>query len=340
MANLQKQFLEFHDAIKLGTYEENGFLREKRDLIIDKLKSKLAERKDDGYPQYERSFNQGSYALNTGIQPIRDGDYDIDVGVLLDCHKEDYKPVELKELVADCIKHNNRTVEVSRSCVTVTYMKNGKPDYHVDLPIYAKSSNAYDDTYYLAKGRKGLAEDKRVWQAADPEGINSIINGLYKGNDTYENNGSDQRKQFRRCVRYLKRWRHHKSVGIHSIGLTMAAYHWLEPEVEVKNDGEVLLSLVKTILNNFDYFGRLSINLPITPGGDLLKSVSDEDMATIKERFETLRDNLQSAVDEPDAHEASKTLKKFFGDDFPVVAKTDKAKRSSEAPYVSTGSSA
>lgn len=340
MANLQKQFLEFHDAIKLGTYEENGFLREKRDLIIDKLKSKLAERKDDGYPQYERSFNQGSYALNTGIQPIRDGDYDIDVGVLFDCHKEDYKPVELKELVADCIKHNNRTVEVSRSCVTVTYMKNGKPDYHVDLPIYAKSSNAYDDTYYLAKGRKGLAEDKRVWQAADPEGINSIINGLYKGNDTYENNGSDQRKQFRRCVRYLKRWRHHKSVGIHSIGLTMAAYHWLEPEVEVKNDGEVLLSLVKTILNNFDYFGRLSINLPITPGGDLLKSVSDEDMATIKERFETLRDNLQSAVDEPDAHEASKTLRKSFGDDFPVVAKTDKAKRSSEAPYVSTGSSA
>lgn len=340
MADLQKQFLEFHDAIKLGTYEENGFLREKRDLIIDKLKSKLAERKDDGYPQYERSFNQGSYALNTGIQPIKDGDYDIDVGVLLDCHKEDYKPVELKELVADCIKHNNRTVEVSRSCVTVTYMKNGKPDYHVDLPIYAKSSNAYDDTYYLAKGRKGLAEDKRVWQAADPEGINSIINGLYKGNDTYENNGSDQRKQFRRCVRYLKRWRHHKSVGIHSIGLTMAAYHWLGPEVEVKNDGEVLLSLVKTILNNFDCSGRLSINLPITPGGDLLKSVNDDDMATIKERFETLRNNLQSAVDEPDAHEASKTLRKSFSDDFSIVAKTDKAKKSNQAPYVSTGTSA
>ncbi|MBH0064236.1 nucleotidyltransferase [Psychrobacter sp. SZ93C1] len=340
MADLQKQFLEFHDAIKLGTYEENGFLREKRNTIIDKLKSKLAERKDDGYPQYERSFNQGSYALNTGIQPVRDGDYDIDVGVLLDCHKEDYKPIELKELVADCIKHNNRTVEVSRSCVTVTYMKNGKPDYHVDLPIYAKSSNAYDDTYYLAKGRKGLAEDKRVWQSADPEGINLIINGLYKGNDTYENNGSDQRKQFRRCVRYLKRWRNHKCVGIHSIGLTIAAYHWLEPDVDTQNDGEVLLDLIKTILSNFDYFGRLSINLPITPSSDLLKSVSDEDMATIKERFEALRDNLQSAVDEPDTHEASKTLRKSFGDDFPIAAKVDKAKKSIEAPYVSTGSSA
>ena len=306
MADLQTQFLGFHSAIRLGTYEENSFLRDKRDLIIEQLKSRLKEKKDEGYPQYERSFNQGSYALNTGIKPIRDGDYDIDVGVLLDCHKEDYKPVELKELVADCIKHNNRTVEVSRSCVTVTYIKEGKPDYHVDLPIYAKSSNTYDDIYYLAKGRKGLAEDKRVWQAADPEGINSIINGLYKGNDTYEDNGSEQRKQFRRCVRYLKRWRNHKYVGIHSIGLTMAAYHWLEPELEVENDEEVLLSLVKTILNNFDYSGRLSINLPITPGGDLLKSVNDDDMVTIKEHFETLRDNLQSAVDEPDAHEASR----------------------------------
>lgn len=84
MADLQTQFLGFHSAIRLGTYEENSFLRDKRDLIIEQLKSRLKEKKDEGYPQYERSFNQGSYALNTGIKPIRDGDYDIDVGVLLD----------------------------------------------------------------------------------------------------------------------------------------------------------------------------------------------------------------------------------------------------------------
>lgn len=338
MADLQTQFLGFHSAIRLGTYEENGFLRDKRDLIIEQLKSRLKEKKDEGYPQYEKSFNQGSYALNTGIKPIRAGDYDIDVGVLLDCNKEDYKPVELKELVADCIKHNNRTVEVSRSCVTVTYIKDGKPDYHVDLPIYTKSSNSYDDTYYLAKGRKGLDEDKRVWQAADPEGITSIINGLYKGNDVYEDNGSEQRKQFRRCVRYLKRWRNNKYVGIHSIGLTVAAYHWLDPK-DVQNDLQILLNLVNIILSKF-YYGRLNISLPVTPGGDLLKSVSDEDMAIIKARFEALRDNLQSAIDEPDVHEASKTLRKSFGEDFPIAAKSDKAKKSIEAPYVSTGSSA
>lgn len=341
MANLQKQFLEFHDAIKLGTYEENSFLRDKRDLIIEQLKSKLKERKDEGYPQFVKSFNQGSYALNTGIKPVRAGDYDIDVGVLLDCHIEDYEdPVELKELIAECIQHTNRDVVVSRSCITVTYKKNGIADYHVDLPIYAKSNIENNDTYYLAKGRKGLAADKRIWQSADPEGIISLINGLFKDNDDYEDNGSDQRKQFRRCVRYLKRWRNNKYVGIHSIGLTMAAYHWLEPEEDVKNDGKVLLNLVNTILSNIDCFGRLSIDLPVVPFGDLLKSVSDEDMDTIKEGFEALRDNLQSAADEPDAHEASKILRKAFGDGFPEVAKIDKAKKSNEAPYVSTGSSA
>ena len=40
MANLQKQFLEFHNAIELGTYEENNFLCEKRNLVIAQLKNK------------------------------------------------------------------------------------------------------------------------------------------------------------------------------------------------------------------------------------------------------------------------------------------------------------
>ena len=33
MPALQSQFQEFHDTIKLGTYDENETLREKRDLL-------------------------------------------------------------------------------------------------------------------------------------------------------------------------------------------------------------------------------------------------------------------------------------------------------------------
>lgn len=340
MANLQKEFLTFHENIKIGTYEgkyANNTLREKRDLIINKLKEKLKAKVEEGYPQFVKSFNQGSYALNTGIKPI-DGDYDIDVGVLLDCYIEDYKPVDLKDLVAECIEHTNRTVNVSRSCVTITYIKDGEPDYHVDLPIYAKSSDESDDTYYLAKGRKNLKEEDRFWQESDPEGLTDLINGLYKDDENYELEGKTQRKQFRRCVRYLKRWRNHKNVYLHSIALTIATYHWLEPDVDEQNDNQVMLSLVEAILDNFNWSGRLKIELPVTPKGDLLESVDDDAMTKLKEHFETLRDNLQSAIDNPDAHEASKALRKSFGDDFPEVAKNENAKK--EESYVNTGTSA
>lgn len=44
MADLQRQFLIFHSAIKLGTYEENGSLREKRNLVIAQMKNKRGSR--------------------------------------------------------------------------------------------------------------------------------------------------------------------------------------------------------------------------------------------------------------------------------------------------------
>ena len=63
MADLHKQFLVFHDTIKLGTYEENSILREKRDLLIDELKVRLKDKKDDNYPQFVKKFDQGSIIL-------------------------------------------------------------------------------------------------------------------------------------------------------------------------------------------------------------------------------------------------------------------------------------
>lgn len=341
MADLHKQFLVFHDTIKLGTYEENSILREKRDLLIDELKVRLKDKKDDNYPQFVKKFDQGSYALGTGIKPIKDGDYDIDVGVLLDCYKEAYNdPVEVKEMVKECLTHENRSVAVSRSCVTVTYVKDGADEYHVDLPIYARSEfYPNDEKYFLAKGRKNLTSDNRYWQESDPIGLTKLINDLYKENDNFDNGGEKQRKQFRRIVRYLKRWRRHKNVSIHSITLTIMAYHWLTPNIDGNDDLQTILNLINSILNQF-INGRLAVSLPITPYNDLLESTNNEDMTKIKTAIETLRDNLQNALDDPDLHEASKTLRKSFGEDFPLVEKEEQSKKVESAPYVSTGSSA
>ena len=69
MVNLQDAFLEFHDNIKLD--DENETLREKRDILLKVLKDHIS----DEAASYS-TFNQGSYAMGTGIKPDN-GDYDI-----------------------------------------------------------------------------------------------------------------------------------------------------------------------------------------------------------------------------------------------------------------------
>lgn len=68
MADIQKQFAEFHEAIKLKRFEENSTLVEKRDIILNKLDAGLKknfEAKNEPVPKYNK-FNQGSYENRVG----------------------------------------------------------------------------------------------------------------------------------------------------------------------------------------------------------------------------------------------------------------------------------
>ncbi len=116
MVNLQSEFEEFHDRIKLKDFDENENLREKRNILLEKLKSNIS----DDAASYT-TFNQGSYAMGTGIKP-EDGDYDIDVGLRFNIDKEEYSdPIEPKKWVYDALDGHTKKVEIRRSCVTVTY---------------------------------------------------------------------------------------------------------------------------------------------------------------------------------------------------------------------------
>ena len=59
MVNLQSEFVEFHDKIKLS-YDENVELREKRDILLKKLRNNIS-----ADAASFSSFNQGSYAMHT-----------------------------------------------------------------------------------------------------------------------------------------------------------------------------------------------------------------------------------------------------------------------------------
>ena len=159
MTDVHKQFTEFHDKIKLS--DENEILRGER----EELKENLEEKISDDAPAIDRYLLQGSYAIYTGINPPNH-DYDIDVGVVFNCTRDDYKPLKLKEMVLDALDHSSRDPVIKNPCVTVHYRKNGDDAYHVDMPVYVKRTDGIG--YDLAWGQKciyRMLEAFRSWMA-------------------------------------------------------------------------------------------------------------------------------------------------------------------------------
>ena len=210
---LQDEFETFHAKIKIGTFDENETLREKRDMLLDELESALV---DELVPETEKKLtfeklDQGSYAMNTGILPA-DDDYDIDVGVVFDLDEDEYDSHKLKTLIHDMLsKQHNRTVLFNRPCITVKYA-NG---YHVDLVVYAKNNGQTK----IAWGKKTRSDDTG-WVVAAPKELTDWVQSV--------SDSADERAQFRRCVKYLKKWKQNKfssegNAAPPSIGLTIQA---------------------------------------------------------------------------------------------------------------------
>lgn len=337
MPAAQKQFEDFHSAICFDEYDEKATLREKRDTIIKALKTNLGE----DVPTFI-NFNQGSYSMHTGVVPL-DGNFDIDVGLIFDCDQSKYPdPVVLKKKVRDAVNSNFRTVFIRRPCVTVNYMSGGEVAYHVDMAIYSRDANG---TLYLAKGKENSADEHRIWEVSDPKELTKRVCGAFSD--------PDELSQYRRCIRYLKRWRQWQFSGSGaplSIALTVAALKWFKPNFGTSGkpiDLMAMLNWVEAILGQFTYeyshddgvHQRLKVVLPVAPYSDLMAKRTAAQMKTFKGKLESLRDALRDAYNEALPEDACKLLKKQFGDDFKVPEKSETAKAVSAA-VISTGNSA
>lgn len=335
MPAVQKQFEDFHANIKLDENDENAKLRQKRDALIDALKSNLPA----DVPSFLK-FDQGSYSMSTGVLPP-DGDYDIDVGIIFDCKRDKYPdPITLKKKVRDALDNNGRTVKIRRPCVTVNYMRGEEVNYHVDLAIYVKRDDGLLD---LAKGKENSDVSKRIWEISDPKELIRLICTAFTN--------ADELAQYRRCIRYSKRWRNVQfaSGAPLSIALTVAAKLWFKPYMETSGKPSDLLAMldwVKAMLAQFQWsmtdeglHERLKVALPVTPSTDLMAWMTKAQMEAFKLKLENLRDALQDAYDEDLPEDACKLLKKQFGDDFKVPEKAATAKAVA-APVISTGNSA
>lgn len=333
MANIQKQLEDFHDKIKLGRLKENAELRDKRDKITKKVKEgleKYFEDKGMDIPSIE-FIAQGSYAIDTGIKPI-DGNYDIDEGVIISLNKEEYEdnPTKFKEIVRDImLTHTSIPPEIKKPCVTITYSENEEPKYHVDLPIYLKSSN--DENLYLSWGNE-TSKINKEWQLSDPEGLNNHIRNAFSGED---------KKQFKRIVRYLKKWKDkvfasETSDGTPpSIGITLIAADKLKAlkktnkitGKEEYNDLEAMKLLVDDIISLFsckyyideeEFLHTIEYNLPVGNKGDVFSKMTNKKMNSFYNKVLKLQTALEYAINETDPTMACKELVKYFGDDLKI----------------------
>ncbi|PTL78192.1 nucleotidyltransferase [Vitiosangium sp. GDMCC 1.1324] len=348
MANIQTQFVQFDDRIRLKRFDENQLLRDKRDIILDKLRDKFSALRKEGkdIPKFD-PFNQGSYQMGTGIQPA-DGDYDIDVGLRFQCSKSKYpNPVDLKILVADALKgHTELGTDVRRSCVTVYYKLNGEQAYHVDLAVYTYDDpNSATPRLFLAKGFRDADAQNRWWEESDPMGLSAWVEQRFST--------SEEELQFLRVIRALKRWKTEKfktdgNNAPSGIGLTVAAGQWFVPRVTrdalakttTFNDLEAMQAFVLALVGKFQQVGvkpdgsplyRLNVPVPVAPREDIFKKMSDGQMTTFRERLIQLRDLLARVVKEPDPVEACKMMQKDFCSEFPVPDKSDTGQRMSRA---------
>jgi len=326
---LQAKFRQFDEAIKLKRFDENAELREKRDRVLTRLRDGLAKQFPStlNRPTFT-SFNQGSYDMGTGVKPLN-GDYDIDVGLVFNVDISKHGPIEVKEWVYNAVKDHTTDVRFRRPCITVFYVQGGEPKYHVDLAVYAKD---WTGTLHLAMGKQHASADQRQWLTSEPQKLVELVASKFSGDDA---------EQFRRVIRYLKRWKDCQfpaegTAAPTGIGITACALNWFAAEKSstwnyntysnqtTYDDLVATTRLVERIRQNFvhtyangQYSDRLKVTLPVPPGNDVFARMSNQQMVEFKQRIDTLFGTLVGAG-KRDENEASVMLRKVFGDAFPA----------------------
>lgn len=322
---LKTQFNKFYDKIRIKNETED--LKEKRETLEEDIKSYFPTELEKQDIQVNKSdikiFDQGSYTYHTTIN-TKPYDRDVAVAIPLDIVKYD-DPRKIKRMLLDSLcKVATRTVSIKEPCVNVSYVRDGKEWMHIDLPLYA----LVDGTYYLARGKE--FSDVYSWEEADPKGLNGVLKSALEGND-----------QLRRMVRFIKKWRdiqYENSTRNHeippSIGLTFLS---CDTFVDIyygnqHDDLRELLHIMKEIKGEF----ALTYNngdlekavirkrLPVVPNTDIFsKMMSSSDSYGVKfyNKLSAAINDLTDAINADDDAEASRYVRKVFGDEFELVEK-------------------
>ncbi len=160
---------------------------------------------------------------------------------------------------------------------------------------------------------------------------------------------SEDRSQYRRIIRYMKRWKNLKfsSDGNSEppgIGITLLAYEKFSPAktydyLEEKynyDDLDALINFMQQVKNTFslkeysterkEWLYKIEVNLPVKPNTNVFYKMSDVQVTEFKKKIDKLVDDLNEVEKESDIVEQCTKLNKIFGDDFTIPSKENESK--------------
>jgi hypothetical protein len=222
-------------------------------------------------------------------------DYDIDLGLVFNTRPDSVSSQRLKGLIFSALQNAGYEPVWQKPCISVAF-----PGFHIDMAICTLEGNRL----FLAEGKQH--DGRARWR---PDGMEWFVQMI--GNHP---NVSDS-QQFRRVVRYLKRWkdihfRFDGMIGPVGLALTVMAYRWFSPQY---NDLRALQVVVRQAVQYFQE-GNRTLQFPYEPNDNLLRKMSPNQVVQMMMRFMQLDGWLSEAVE----HQRAAPLVSAFGDDFVV----------------------
>ena len=290
--NKPKSFEKFNSTIKLNDSKINE-LKKNRIALRNKITSYFKANRWE-IPKF---YSQGSFPLNTNLNPIEEGAYDLDDGLYFICPESSREePTMYHNRIRTAVEDHASKIEDKSTCVRVFYADG----HHIDLPSYWIEKNG--NTPQLAHASKGYIE-------SDPKAFNEWVKRKFSESDS---NG-----QLRRMIRYLKAWKDHQENENGSLKLPSGfILTILACRCYSKHDRDdwalkgTVESIDKTLRSDF------ICHRPTAPTDENLLAVYSRD--SILKEFQDFVDNAQKAYDANSEQEASKVWRKVFGDRFPL----------------------
>jgi hypothetical protein len=300
-----KLFSNFDSTIRLNNSKIEK-LKTNRKALRNKIRECF---KDKGW-EAPKFYSQGSFPLNTNLNPIKkttdDGDvkeeYDLDDGIYFICPESERKELTTyHDRIKKAVDGHADSVIDKTTCVRVMYADG----HHIDLPSYWLENKV--DIPQLTHKSKGFTE-------SDPKAFKEWVD---KKISDANSNG-----QLRRIIRYLKAWKNYRENKNSSLKLpsgfilTILACQNFSKDDRDDIAFKGTVEAINNVLNS-----SFTCYRPTVPTDEEL--LADYSKNIVLKELKDMIENAKKAINSNCEKKASEFWRKVFGDRFPLGEEAD-----------------